>query len=796
MINDLRYALRILLKNPGFTVVATLALALGIGANTAIFSIVNAVLLRPLPLREPEQLVAIFGAFRGGAQLASVSPADFKDYRDQNQVFEQLAAAQSVSVPVSLTGSGEPERLTGARVTANYFEALGIRPGLGRGFVSSDEQEGEHQKVVLSHGLWLRRFGGDSNAVGKKIILDGKPYTVVGVMLSDFRFPRLVDLWAPLALNSPRMNTRGAHFLRPVARLKRGVTLAQAQAEVNTIAARLEAQYPDTNTRKGLRLVSLHEQIVGNIRPALLVIMGAVGFVLLIACSNVASLLLSRAASRQREIAIRTVLGAGRRRLVRLLLTESVLLALIGGTLGTLLARWGTDVLLLANPSNIPRLQETRFDIGVLALTLLLSLLTGLMFGWVPALQASRFNLNASLKEGSSAAGGSGRVRRWHRVLVVTEVALALVLLVGAGLMVRSFRRLLQVSPGFNPDGLLTFQINLPDAKYDNEQAARFFQQITQRIESLPGIKSVGMVTTLPLGGLGNDNPFTILERPPQDPRQKVTADFRKVDRHYFQTMEIPLLSGRYFTEQEAREAAPVLVVSESLAQRFFPNESPLGKHLLMGEPTAYEIVGVVGDVRHRALDIGVYQAMYVPSLREHETSLAVRTTVDPMSLTRAIRNEVLAMDMDQPVSNMRPMNDLLFNSMASRRFSMWLLNLFSAFALILAAIGVYGVVSYSVTQRTREIGVRMALGASRYEVFGLVLKQGMLTGLTGVAVGLVLAFGVTRLMSRLLYGVSATDPLTFALIALLFALVTLLACYLPARRATRVDPMVALRTE
>jgi putative ABC transport system permease protein len=615
-------------------------------------------------------------------------------------------------------------------------------------------------------------------------------------MLSDFRFPRLVDMWAPLPLNSPGMNTRGAHFLRPVARLKCGVTLAQAQADVDTIAARLEAQYPDTNTRKGLRLVSLREQIVGNIRPALLVMMGAVGFVLLIACSNVASLLLSRAASRNREIAIRSVLGAGKTRIVRLLLTESVLLSLIGGMLGTLLGLWGTDLLLLANPANIPRLQETSFDTRVLAFALLTSLFSGLIFGWIPALQASRFNLNASLKEGSSAAVGSGRVRRWHRVLVVTEVALALVLLVGAGLMIRSFRRLLQVSPGFNPDELLTFEINLPAAKYNNEQAGRFFRQITQRIENLPGVKSVGMVTTLPLGGLGYDNPFTILERPPQDPRQKVTADFRTVDHRYFQTMEIPLLSGRHFTEQEAREAAHVVVVSESLAQRFIPNESPLGKHLMMGEPAAYEIVGVVGDVRHRALDMGVYQAMYVPSLRVHETSLAVRTTVDPMSLTRAIRNEVLAMDMDQPVSNMRPMNDLLFNSMASRHFSMWLLNLFSGIALILAAIGVYGVISYSVTQRTREIGVRMALGASRYEVFGLVLKQGMLTGLAGVAAGLVLALGVTRLMSRLLFGVSATDPLTFALIALLFALVTLLACYLPARRATRVDPMVALRYE
>jgi len=796
MISDLRYAVRTLLKNPGFAVVAILALALGIGANTAIFSVVDAVLLRPLPLRQPEQLVSIFGSFRGGAQFASVSPADFKDYRDQNQVFEQLAAALSVSSPVSLTGSGEPERLTGALVTANYFETLGIRPGLGRGFVPTDEQEGANYKVVLSHGLWLRRFGGDSDTVGKQITLDGKPYTVVGVMLSDFRFPRLVDLWAPMPLNSRGMSARGAHFLRPVARLKRGVTLGQAQAEVNTIAARLEAQYPDTNTRKGLRLVSLHEQIVGNIRPALLVIMGAVGFVLLIACSNVASLLLSRAASRQREIAIRSALGAGKARLVRLLLTESVLLALIGGTLGTLLALWGTDALLLANPSNIPRLQETRFDMGLLTFALLLSLLTGLMFGWIPALQVSRFNLNASLKEGGSAAGGSGRVRLWHRLLVVTEVALALVLLVGAGLMIRSCRRLLQVSPGFNPDGLLTLQINLPDAKYDNEEASRFFQQITQRIESLPGVETLGMVTTLPLGGLGNDNPFTILERPPQDPRQKVTADFRTVDHRYFQAMEIPLLRGRYFTEQEAREAAHVVVVSESLMQRFFQNESPLGKHLMIGEPAAYEIVGVVGDVRNRALDLEVYQAMYVPSLKVHETSLAIRTTVDPLSLARAIRSEILAVDMNQPVSNMRPMNDLLFNSMASRRFSMWLLNLFSAVALILAAIGVYGVISYSVTQRTREIGVRMALGASRYEVFGLVLKQGMLTGLAGVAAGLVLAFGVTRLMSRLLFGVSATDPLTFAIIALLFVLVTLLACYLPARRATSVDPIAALRYE
>src|SRR5262245_37779665 len=415
MFTDFRYAFRVLLKNPGFTVVATLALALGIGANTAIFSVVNTVLLRPLPVREPDQLVMIFGAFRRGTRTASVSPEHVKDYRAQNQVFEQLAAAVTVSSPVNLTGSGEPERLNAALVTANYFEALGVRPGLGRGFVSSDEREGESRKVILSHGLWLRRFGGDQSAVGKELVLDGKSCTVVGVMLSDFRFPRLVDLWAPMPVDSPEMNTnRGAHFLRPIARLKRGVTLAQAQAEVDTIAARLEAQYPDTNTAKGLRLVALHEQIVGNIRPALWVMMGAVGFVLLIACSNVASLLLSRAASRQREIAIRSVLGAGKKRIVRLVLMESVVLSLIGGVLGSLLGVWGTDALLSTNPSNIPRLQETRFDTTVLVFAFLLSLTTGLIFGSIPALQVSRFNLNASLKEGSQGSVGGGRVRRWH----------------------------------------------------------------------------------------------------------------------------------------------------------------------------------------------------------------------------------------------------------------------------------------------------------------------------------------------------------------------------------------------
>ncbi|HVG29694.1 MAG TPA: ABC transporter permease [Pyrinomonadaceae bacterium] len=796
---DVRYGARGLLKSPGFAAAAVLVLALGIGANSAIFSVVNAVLLRSLPYQNPERLVWVGGNIRGGNPRASVSPPDFLDYRAQNNSFEEFAASTSIPVPLNLTGAGEPERLTGSVVTTNYFRAFGVKPLVGRTFNPEDERTvSSAPAVVLSHGLWQRRFGADPAVVGKSVLIDGKSATIIGVAPQSFQYPAGTEIWAPLSFDNPEMKVRRAHFLRPVGLLKPDVTLAQAQAEMDVIAGRLEQQYPDSNTKWSLNLVPLQEQVVGNVRASLWVLLGAVGFVLLIACANVANLMLARATARHKEIAIRTALGASRARVVRQLLTESLLLSLLGGALGVLLAVWSVDALVALAQGIVPRAAEIGVDSRVLGFTLAVSVLTGAIFGLLPALRASKPDLNEVLKEGGRSSVGvrHGRVRS---SLVVAEVALALMLLVGSGLLIRSFVGLQRVNPGFEAENVLTLRLSLARAKYPKaEQAAAFFDQLQQRVAALPGVVAVGTVSELPLSGQPNDNYFTIAEHPPQDARQQVTADFRRANHDYFRAMSIPVLRGRPFTEQEARADAKVVVINETLATTFFPGEDPLGKHLVIdtGAPTQFEIVGVVGDVRHRSLEQGVYQMMYVPSLQVGNNNLVIRTASNPAGLAAAVRQQVAAIDRDQPVSAIRTMTDVLSESVGQQRFRTMLLAAFAAVALVLAAVGIYGVISYSVTQRTHEIGVRMALGAQRRDVVRLIVRGGLALTLLGVALGLAGSFALTRVMSGLLFGVSATDPATFAGITALLTSVALLACYLPARRATKVDPMVALRYE
>ncbi|MBV9924265.1 MAG: ABC transporter permease [Acidobacteria bacterium] len=799
LLQDLRFAYRVLWKSPGFTAVVVLTLALGIGANTAIFSVVNAVLLKSLPYRNAERLVWVAGNVRGGTNRASVSPPDYLDYRAQNTVFEEFAASTSVPYPVNLTGAGEPERLTGSLVTANYFRAFGVEPALGRVFGADEERAGPAPVAVLSDGLWKRRFGGDPSVVGKTLTLDGKGVTVVGVAPPEFQYPAGAELWVPLDFSDPEMKVRKAHFLRPIGLLKEGVTLEQARAETDLIARRLEEQYPDSNERWNLNLIPLQEQLVGSVRTSLWVLLGAVGFVLLIACANVSNLMLARAASRRRELALRTALGASRWRVARQQLTESLLLAVAGGAAGLLLAAWGVDALAALGAGDIPRTREIGVDGRVLLFTAALSVLTGLAFGLLPALRASRPDLNEVLKDAGRGTSGPGR-GRVRAALVVSEIALALTLLTGAGLLVKSFVGLRHVNPGFDPSNILTVRIDLARARYAKpEQAASFFGELQRRVAALPGVEAAGLVTELPLSGQPNDTYFYVADRPPQTADQKVTADFRRVNQDYFRAMRIPVLRGRGFTEQETAGDAKVIAINETLAREFFPGEDPLGKHLVLGfgEPEEFEIVGVVGDVRHRSLEGDVYQMMYVPTLRVGSTNLVVRTnSADPRALASAVRGEVAAVDREQPVSALRTMEEVVSGSVAQQRFRTLLLAVFAGVALLLAGVGIYGVIAYSVTHRTHEIGIRMALGAGAADILKMVIGQGMALALAGIAVGLLAAYGLTRVLSSLLFGVTATDKTTFAAVALLIAIVTFLACLLPARRATKVDPMVALKYE
>jgi len=796
LLRDIRYGVRSLLKRPGFTAIALVALALGIGANTAIFSLVNAVLLRPLPFAEPDRLVWVWGNIKGGGNRASVSPLDFLDYRQQNSTFEEFAA--SMQLRLNYTGGGEPERLEASGVTGNYFQALGAKPAFGRTFQLENEKPGNDQVAVLSYSLWQKRFAGDPAIINKTITLDGRSCAVLGVMPPDFSMPRAVDVWVPMNFDiHPGMKQRKAHFLRPIGRLKAGVTMAEAQADTDAIARRLEEQYPESNSGWNLRLVSLREQLVGNTRPTLFILFGAVGFVLLIACANVANLLLVRAAGRQKEIAVRTALGAGRWRIVRQMITESVLLSLAGGALGTLLAFWGVELLVALSADSLPLTAKVGIDATVLGFTLLVSLITGVLFGLAPAFRTMKLNLSESLKEGGRSGSEGGHRNRTRNVLVVLESAVAVVLLIGAGLLVRSLWRLQDTSPGFDARNVLTMGINLPEAKYgEPEKAAGFFSELESRVAGLPGVESVGLVSELPLSGQPNDMPYTVEGRPPVSIDQAFDDDFRRVNTNYFKAIGIPFLRGRTFTEQEVRQGAKVVIISELLASQVFPNEEPLGKRLIMSfGNTAFEIIGVVGDIRHRALESSPAAAMYMPAY-EGSMNVVIRGKGDPASLAAAVRKEVLQIDPNQPVADIRTMLQWLDRAVAAPRYRTTLLGLFALVALALASTGIYGVMAYSVSQRTHEIGVRMALGARRMDVMRLVVRQGMTLVIVGVALGLAGSFALTRLMASLLFGVTAKDPFTFVAVSALLTLVAFVACYIPARRATKVDPLVALRYE
>ncbi len=809
LLQDVRYGIRMLLKAPSFSIVATIALALGIGANSAIFSVVNAVLLRPLPFTNSEQLMTVWETDQQrGQERGSYSYPNLTDLRAQNRVFEHVAAYHDNDF--IMTGRGEPARLQGAVVNADLFPLLGTSPMIGRGFLPDEDKPGETGRVVvLSQDLFQKRFNSDESVLNKPVTLDGANYTVIGVMPRTFQFPiqnEPVELWTTVAGDAsgkePITDQRGAHFLKVIARLKPGVSRDQAQAEVNTIAARLEQQYPDTNTHKGIKLEPALQALVGDIRPTLLILLGAVGCVLLIACANVANLLLARAMVRHKEMAIRSALGASRLRVVRQLLTESVLLSLAGGALGLLLAVWWSDLLVSLGKDDIPRAMQVGLDWRVAAFTFMVSLLTGVVFGLVPALHSSSTQLTETLKEGGRGSAEGARRNRARGVLVVTELAIAVVLLVGAGLLIQSLWRLRQVRPGFTPQNVLTFSVALPEVRYPTEKQSQFFHDLVTHIQTLPGVQSASAGLPLPLSGDRFSISFQIDGRPVAR-KDESSADFFAVDAGYFRAMEIPMLKGRDFTDHDQHKSPQVVIVTESFARQFFPNEEVIGKHIQPGISTfegeksvMREIVGVVGDVKNRSLSTAAQPAYYVPQTQVpfNQLTVVVKTANDPHSIVTAVTKEISSLDKDLPMFSVKTLDEYLAASVAAPRFNTTLLSIFATVALILTIVGLYGVMSYSVAQRTNEIGIRMALGAQTRDVLRLIVSQGFKLVLLGLAIGLTGAFAVMRVISSLLFGVTTKDPLTFAAVAVLLAFVALVACYIPARRAARVDPMEALR--
>ena len=799
---DLRYGARMLLKNPGVTAVAVITLALGIGATTAIFSVVNAVLLRSLPFQQPDRLVKVWTQ----KPPTTVSKAEFVEIRNNNHSFDDLAAYSGWSF--TLTGRDEPAKLDGARTTATFFSLLGVKAALGRTFLPDEDQPGHSDVVLLSYGSWESRFGSDQNIVGQKITVDGVNLTIVGVLPRDFKFPdngvsKLGrELIVPAPLDPRDENDFTAGYLNVIGRLKQVVTPEQAQAEVITIASNARVKFPRSPDNYGLAAVvrPLQQELVGDTRLLILVLLGAVGFVLLIACANVANLQLARTTARKREIATRVALGAGRERVIRQLLTESVMLSMLGAVVGVPLALWGIDLLISFLPAEMPRLNEIRLDLRIFGFAFGLSLLTGMLVGLAPALQISKADLQTALKEsGRGTAGAGGRFRN---ALVVAEVSLTLMLLIGAGLLLKSFWRLRQVDPGFKAENVLSMQLAPPVTVYSEAPRKRaFYGQVIERIKSLPGVNAVGAIHLLPMGGR-NWNPKLTVEDHPLPPGAELpSVDWRLITPGYFQAMGIRLVKGRWFTESDNEKAPKVAVINETLARKYWPNDDPIEKQIKSGfeGKNWASIVGVVGDVKEQGLELPTHLEMYRPYEQVSFPSsliLMVRTEADPTALAVAIRKEVWSVDKDVPIADLQPLTQVISESLAARRSTMLLLAAFAGLALLLGAVGIYGVMSYAVTQRTNEIGIRMALGAQTRDVLKLVVRNGMTLTLIGVGVGLAGALALTRLMTSLLFGVAPTDAATFMTVSVGLIVVALLACYLPARRATKVDPLVALRYE
>lgn len=816
--SDLLFALRQLWKSPGFTFVAIFTLALGIGANTAIFSVVNAVLLKPLPFPQPEQLVGIGSVdnreVRTSGGLDSISFPDFVDLRAQNRTLANVAVYHDRTF--ALTGAGEAQSVRGQRVSGEFFEVLGVKPALGRTFTRAEEAGGggpDGLTIVLSYEFWQRQFRGEANVIGQVLMLDGQPHTVVGVMPARFQFPiqrERPDIYGTTGAEAtaveggkpPRTEQRGNHSYQAVARLKPRASLEQARAELTTIAASLEKQYPDTNSYFGMAVLPLREELVGDVSGGLYVLFGAVGCVLLIASANVANLLLARATVRAKEIALRSALGASRGRIIRQLLTESVLLSAIGGALGLMFAAWGTDLLITIVPQNIPRASEIRLDPLVLGFTFAIAVATGVLFGLAPALHASRLDLRESLNE-SGRTIGTGARHKLRSGLVIGEVALALILLTGAGLLLQSFNRLQEVNPGLRTDRLLTGAVTLPDASYPKpEDVVRFFDELLPRLRSLPGVQAVSTIFPLPLSGADVTTSFEIEERPVPKGEEPDSA-MRVASADYFLTTGVPLLRGRLFEENDRRGSKMVMVVNERFAQKFFPGQDAIGKRIAPGstvepgDPPMREIIGIVGNVKHRSLRSDFTPEMYIPlaQLPLSRAWLVIRTsTSSPAGLTSAVRAELARADASIPLTGVRVFDEYVTKSLARPRFNATLLSIFAGVALLLTAIGIYGVMAYSVAQRRQEIGIRMALGAQRGDVLRLVVGAGMKLAVIGVIIGLAAAFGVTRLLETLLFGVKAFDPTTLASVVFLLGGIAFLACWVPARRASNLNPLVALR--
>jgi putative ABC transport system permease protein len=796
---DLRFGVRMLLNTPGFTLIALITLALGVGANTVIFSFFNGILLRPLPFQQPERLVLLdeIATNRGGLSLG-ISWPNYLDWRAQNQVFSDLGCYQDITF--TLTGVGDAEELSGAFISDRLFESLGVTPQLGRAFTPEENQPARHRVVILSHGLWRRRFGGNQEILGKPITLVNRSWVVVGVMPPGFKFPGAVDFWAPLAHGAGL--SRSMYGLGAIARLKPGATIEQAQSEMSLIARRLAEQYPASNEGLDVRVTRLRDHLVKDYRRGLWILLGAVGAMLLIACANVANLLLARAAARRREMAVRAALGAGRFRIVRQMLCESLLLGVIGGAAGMALAWLGLNLLLAALPAELPFWMKFNVDGRVLGFTLSVSLLTSLVCGAAPAWSAARIDLIETLKDGGRGAAGGSR-QRLRRLLVTAQVALALILLAGAGLLMRSFLRMQQVRLGFNPDNALTLRVNMPGSDYRGG-VSPFYRQLEERVNALPGVEIAGAVIPLPLSGIDESwgNFLTVDGQPTLSFGQSPRITLGIITQQYFRAMEIPLLAGRAFTDADSPDAPSVAIIDERLAREYWPNESPLGKRIRIGLPTSDDpwsvIVGVVGTIQHERLGGATRMMAYVPSMQKPTgfQTLVVRSNLPRESLIPAVKNVVKEMDPNLPITHVATMREVIAESVWQPRLYATLFAVFAVVALTLAAVGIYGVMSYAVTARTNEIGIRMALGAERRHVLKLVVGQGMVLSLVGVGFGLVGASLLTRLMKTLLFGVSATDPLTFAGVSLVLFGVALLACYLPARKAAQVDPLVALRRD